>query len=346
MLSGDVVNWSEFECRISDILAEREAAQIEIDENIRRNDLFGASMGSFKHALASLELGDRADFYCHVMLAMALAEADIVFEAEAARPDPLDIETSLQPEPVKFKTPDFLHKEPGHSWILDHPIDGIAQRRPNKDEEYYEKLRLNHAILQAVDKAESVLAVDTVFDESEQNAALLEAIITATDFIDSKAASKEYDAYDEKFKTLKLASHLAARLHINVDPESTYIAFKAYERLTLTALRIEGKTLSVHNQSLQAFKEIFKDVGSEDLVEQCQKYISTLNRVRAEIIARAMILPAIWIKNDYYFTGAAGPTKGARTRPSLAMQRRALEAYEEILEQHNQPSLCDVEQAC
>ncbi|HEX4774607.1 MAG TPA: hypothetical protein VH234_03755 [Candidatus Saccharimonadales bacterium] len=333
MLEATAENhWSlDFEDHIAEVLAQQEEAQAEVDLHLRDGNLFGASMGSFKLALASLELGDRVDFHSHIVMAMVLAEADVVVESEAALPDPLAVDIACDTgfKAMEFRPPSFVSEISEHERIIieKDQIEGIAESRVKT---MLEERKLSDALLVATTNAELILNEPTVFDVGERNSALSQAITATSNLIFAETTGRYRYHQSVKLILLKFAKELASEIEIGQDEASDVVAFEAYETLMQAGLYVEGKTLGTLNQTINAFRELRDGPAAEQLAQACEKNISIVSEARQFMIARALIILPLVLTWQNGFKNC-GDYRGARAklRASKSMQYEAMTAYAE-----------------
>lgn len=186
----------------------------------------------------------------------------------------------------------------------------------------YKNEKVKADIRTAIAETQTIIELPEIYDDLEKNTSVCKTVDLLCDFINIQP-DKPY-AQPTKLTILRFPSEIAALTELDTDTVSLEAAFNAFSILELTAMGITGKTLSIHHQSAQAFSKIMKRLESEPqlsdaeskMLSDCYAYIDLIRRAQAQIIARSMILPMKWIRNDHYITGASGPTKGERTRPN------------------------------
>src|SRR5947209_6536151 len=90
-------HWShQYEDRQGELVALCQDFQIEIDESIKRGDIFSAAQASFGHAFSSFELGDKVEGQSFMFMAGVLALADVTLAVDALSPNPSDLDLPKQ----------------------------------------------------------------------------------------------------------------------------------------------------------------------------------------------------------------------------------------------------------
>lgn len=281
-MSAEIIEANFDEERIADLFAEREALQLATEDQLRKSNLYGAAMLSFQHVLVSLELGDRVEAQSCMTLASVFAKADVLIAVEASIPEGLDTEES-----VTFTVP-LPEVEPDAT-------------RMETDVFYRTEIKALQAVHRTVAVAEAdVLVGEAYVEPAEKNDSLANAIKAVCDYIfmDRRGLDDGELDYDEKnFELLLLANELASHLVVNkdiFDTTATEIAFDAYRRLTLTAVKTEGRILPVLSHALQGFKAIRNESTDPQLSEDCNVEIHGIRMARGYYLRRNGRLPFIW----------------------------------------------------
>jgi hypothetical protein len=324
----EVDNWGAYEDYVTQMFADRVTAEDAIEVSLRESDLHGAAMASLQVAMASLALGDRVQFQGYVLQATLLAEAEIIFETDAALQEIEELSLQQPPKPLEVTIPQFLQDCPtaqGYIQELEEsggPVYGWKLAAIQQE-------GLKAKARQSVEAANETLQVADCIDDYEKNIKLRDAVHHVCDLAQREDMASNMHA--TRLGLLRVAGEIASRIDLNGDIDDLEPAVDAYAVLGASAMVMTGKTLPIlHNaaKSLQHLSERFQaesalTTNERNLASECRQYLTLIRRAQAQIIARSVYLPAKWIANDYYLTGAAAPTKGARTRPNRKTQNAA-----------------------
>lgn len=325
-----------YENHIADMYAVREHAQLELTSCLENADLFGASMASFQHAIASAELGDGREAQVHLFLAAVLAEADVQLIADQVDEQLEEIEIQEKPTTTVFSVPNFVNYEiddciiPEKNWRRYRHVTEMVQP------EYAEAERARKEALPAIEAAEVAVNIESLPAE-DVNEAIQQAVEATVKLVFVRSMSDR-----ERQKLLHLACTIASKMDYSGDYESTAAAFSIYEQIALGAIATPGKTMSALTRSLQVMKEI--NAGSFEPIfgEDARKYIDMLTKARNFKMAFNSTLPILGFwdafrphmegSNDWWTTPSRTSRRMQRTARSMHAEKSV---DENLIEQAN-----------
>lgn len=322
--------WAEvYEAHVADMLAERELAQLDFHENIKRADLFGASMASFRHAVASAELGDAVEAQVHIFMATVLAEADVQLTADQVADELVDIDLDVPApaEEVHFAIPDCTNQlvywevDANKNWRRYYHGTRLSQEEHKQAEE------LRDRVAPAIQEAEAAVNVESL-DDTERNQSLLNAIEATSEFLFVKSLS-DY----QRTELLRTMGSMANHLSVSGGFEAVQAAFKAYQYVAVAAITAQGKTMPALTQALRAFETIKEGLYGPLFREEADMYIDMLTRARAFKVAFNSLLPVIRMWDAYrpVFEGS-NDWRSTSSRTSRSAQRKARVLKDELTE--------------
>jgi hypothetical protein len=317
----------ELEDYIADRLALQENAQIEVDECIANSDLYGAAMGSFKHALVSFELGDRQTGHSYLFMATVLAEADVILEAAAASVDPLYQEVDLKKileRPTTFQVPSFIR--------------AYALLKSDLDKEHDTQSVFERDIVDSLDALNTIWEFKDIgaYDNVELNMGILKAINSIGVLMYERICKYEMNGATDlnpeiNIALLKLSKEVATYAAVNEDLASTEIALEINEQLLLIASASPRAVLSSLTHARRIFQEISEGPYAKSLGGKAQVEVN-LHAARQAIQSygkRTGAMPLFLFMSlaassqDFTMRNKEWP----RLRTSNAIRSDALEAY-------------------
>lgn len=304
-----------YEDHVADMFAVREHAQLELTDSLERADLFGASMASFKHAMASAELGDGREAQVHLFLAAVLAEADVQMAAEDIQED---LDEIVLPTTISFQIPWCVDYEIPKHIHANKQLHRYRHAKRMDNEELYEARAIRDEVKPAIERAEIAVNSDTL-PSHEVNQAIKEAVSATVNLIFVKSLE-----HQDRERLLVAACNMASSMNYQSDYETNKVAFEIYEQIALGAIITQGKTMPALTQALGAFKEISNGKLVPSDRKRSLEYIDMLNKARAFKMAFNAMMPmlALWDAHRPYVEGS-NDYWSTTSRASRGLQRTA-----------------------
>lgn len=320
MSSTDPCKWVEvYEAHIADMVAERELAQLDLSDSLKAADLSGATTASFRHAVASAELGDAREAQMHMFMAALFAEADVRLIADQVGDELQDRGMDAAPTLATFAVPACARQKLRTYVEADKNWRRYMYATELSQVELAEAEALRSGVAPAIEEAEAAVNVETLTAE-EKNTALETAITATCRFIAVKSLRDH-----GRMELLRTACTMATHLEFNGDFESTQTAFNVYRHVALAAILTQGKTMPAITQALHALETIKSSAFGPIFDAEAQEYIDALTKARNFKIAFNSMLPIVRVW-DAYRPYVEGSNEWWRITPSRAprsLQRKA-----------------------